>query len=89
MLYTSDLSKTFILQMDTSGVALGTVVMQWVVGKMWSIAYTSQKLLGPETRYSTIEQVRLAIKWGIGLFQYYLLGRDFVLVTNHTLLKCL
>lgn len=49
---------------------------------MW-ILYFSHKFLPRETRYSTIEKEWLAIKWTLGGLQYYLLGSEFDLETNH------
>ncbi len=47
------------------------------------MAYYSRKFLERETRYSTIEKECLAIKLGIQAFKVYLLGRHFVVQTDH------
>ena len=44
------------------------------------MAYFSRKLLPRETRY---EKECLAIKLGVEAFRVYLLGRDFLIQTDH------
>ena len=51
------------------------------------LMYISRKLLKRKQNYATIEKEGLAIKWVLGKLQYYLLGRAFVLVTEHAPLK--
>ena len=49
--------------------------------------YISRKLLPNEKNYSTVEKEALAIKWALDKLRYYLLGREFTLVTDHAPLK--
>ncbi|MBN3294555.1 POL3 protein, partial [Polypterus senegalus] len=49
--------------------------------------YLSRKLLDRETKYAAVEGEALAIKWAVTSLRYYLLGRDFTLVTDHTALQ--
>ena len=44
----------------------------------------SQKLNTREQGYATVEKEGLAIKWVLERLRYYLLGRHFTLVTDHT-----
>ncbi|KYO20669.1 hypothetical protein Y1Q_0012557 [Alligator mississippiensis] len=53
------------------------------------VAYASRKLLPAEKRYATIERECLAIRWVVDYFRYYLMGREFTLVTDHAPLKWL
>ena len=53
------------------------------------IAYYSRKLLPWEERYAMVEKECLAIKLGIQAFRVYLLGRPFIVQTNHRSLKWL
>ena len=53
------------------------------------IAYCSRKLLSREKNYSTIEKECLAILLGIKAFEIYLLGRQFIIQTNHRALTWL
>ena len=78
-----DLTKQFTLATDASQTAIGAVLSQEVDGHERPIAYASRKLNPAETRYSTTEKELLAVVWAIRHFQAYLLGRQFVLETDH------
>ena len=68
---------------------LGAVLLQEVEGEMKPVAYLSRRLLDRETRYSTVEKECLAMKWAIDTLRYYLLGRHFILETDHRALQWL
>ena len=53
------------------------------------VAYFSHKLLDRERKYSTIEKECLAIKLAVKAFQMYLLGRPFIIQTDHQTLQWL
>ena len=53
------------------------------------ISYFSRKLLPREERYSTVEKECLAIKLGVQSFRVYLLGRPFIIQTDHRSLEWL
>ena len=79
-----DFTKTFFLQTDASDRGLGAVLSQLDdEGKDHPVAYYSRKLLPREERYSTVEKECLAIKLGVEAFRVYLLGRKFVIQTDH------
>ena len=50
-------------------------------------SYYGQKLLDREKRYSTIEQECLAIVLGIKAFEVHLIGKPFILQTDHRALQ--
>lgn len=81
VLQSPDFNQPFVVQTDASGVGLGAVLLQGDEQK--PVAYVSRKLWPRETRYSAIELECLAIKWALETFKYYLLGRDFILQTDH------
>ena len=51
------------------------------------MTYISRKLRPNDRNYSTVEKEALAIKWAVDKLWYYLLGREFTLVTDHAQLK--
>ena len=74
--------KPFILQTDASHIGVGAVLSQGTSEKQ-PIAYFSRKLLSREKNYSTIEKECLVIFLGIKAFEIYLLGRQFIIQTDH------
>ena len=52
-------------------------------GQEHPVGYYSRKLLAREQRYSTIEKECLAIKLALDAFKVYILGRKFVVQTDH------
>jgi hypothetical protein len=80
----------FTLQTDASDRGLGAVLSQLGPdGKEHPVVYLSRKLLPREQNYATVEKECLAIKWAIDTLQYYLLGREFRVLTDHEPLKWL
>ena len=47
----------------------------------------SRSLVDAETRYSNIERERLAVKFGLQKFKYYLLGRHTIIESDHSPLE--
>ena len=66
---------------------LGAVLSQLRDAEEHPVTYISRKLLPNERNYSTVEKEALAIKWAVDKLRYYLLGREFTLVTDHAPLK--
>ena len=89
ILQSLDFDKTLTVQTDASEHGLGAVLLQVETGQLKPIAYISQKLLPHESNYSTVEKVYLAIKWELDSLRYYLLGRKFILETDHRALSWL
>ena len=90
VLQSPDFDKPFTLQTDASDSGVGAVLSQVDdEGADHPIAYFSRKLLLREERYSTIEKECLAIKLGIQAFRIYLLGRPFLIQTDHRSLEWL
>ena len=84
VLQNPDFNKSFILQTDASDRGIGAVLSQEDSnGEEHPVAYFSKKLLPREERYSTVEKECLAIKLGIQAFRVYLMGRPFVVQTDH------
>ena len=85
-----DFERTFILQTDASNYGVGAVLSQTdAEGLDHPVVYFSHKLLDRERKYSTNEKECLAIKLAVKAFQMYLLGRPFIIQTDHQTLQWL
>ena len=90
VLKSPDFSSQFILQTDASDHGVGAVLSQRDEhGADHPIAYFSKKLLAREVRYSTVEKECLAIRLATHSFRVYLLGRPFIIQTDHRALQWL
>jgi hypothetical protein len=85
-----DFSKTFYLQTDGSGVALGVELYQLLDdGEHGVIGFASRILRGPELLYTVTEKELLAIIFGLQKYRTILLGHRLVIRTDHYALKFL
>jgi len=90
VLASPDFTRSFILQTDASERGVGAVLSQCDDdGQEHPVAYSSRKLFPREEHYSTIEKECLAIKLGVQAFRVYLLGRPFLIQTDHRALEWL
>ena len=79
-----DYGRTFILDTDASGTGIGAVLSQQQEdGVERVVAYASRVLTRPERRYCVTRQELLAVVVFIQHFRPYLLGRRFLLRTDH------
>ena len=74
-----DMSERFTLEADASATGIGAVLKQ----KEEAVAYISRTLSKAEKNYGITEREVLAALWAMEKFQYYLLGREFDLITDH------
>ena len=89
VLRSPDFTRTFILQTDASNRGIGAVLSQRDdEGVERPVAYYSRKLLPREEHYSAVEEC-LAIKLATHAFRVYLLGKPFIIQTDHRALKWL
>ena len=73
-----------ILTTNAREVRLGVVLShQFPDGQKRPLTFASRVLSAAESRYSVIERETLAITFGVQKFQQCLLGRHFVLRTDH------
>lgn len=78
-----DVTKPFIVRTDASNTGMGAVLMQEIDGHRRVIEYASAQFDDTQKRYPTIEQEATAIIWALNKWQYYLLGGNFTLETDH------
>ena len=69
--------------MDASLRGLGACLIQKHKGKDQPIAFASKSLTDAETRYANIERELLAIVFACQRFSTYLLGRSFIVESDH------
>ena len=80
--------KEFHVHVDTSSVALGTVLKQPGEGALeHPIAFASRKLFMTKKNYMTTEREGLAMVYALHKFRHYLLGGNFKMYVNHSDLK--
>ena len=69
---------------DASSYRLGSVLFQLESDDHWKpVAYASRSLSDTERRYAQIEKEALAVTWACEKFTDYLLGRKFLIETDH------
>ncbi|KAK7481822.1 hypothetical protein BaRGS_00026969 [Batillaria attramentaria] len=83
VLHTPDMSLPFVLQTDASDTGLGAVLLQVKDSQRVPVEFRSRKLNAAEARYSTVEKECLAIVWATSIFRQYLLGRHFLIESDH------
>ena len=78
----------FVLDADASGVGLGAVLSQPDKdGKERPIAFASRFLNSAERRYGSTKCELLGMVWAVKHFRCYLLGREFLIRTDHRALQ--
>jgi hypothetical protein len=73
----------FILDTDASDVAIGAVLSQVQEGVVRVIAFASNNLTAAQRNYCTTHKELLAVVLFTRHFRHYLLGRPFLVRTNH------
>ncbi|EIE79980.1 hypothetical protein RO3G_04685 [Rhizopus delemar RA 99-880] len=83
-----DFDKDFILVTDASRLGLGCILTQLDEnGHEHPIIYASRSLKSSEVNYGVSKLECLAVIWAVKLFRPYLLGRKFIVITDHSALK--
>ena len=90
MLRYPDWSKPFQVHTDASQLGVGAVLMQEDDQHcLRPLQYASQAFSPTQRRWDTREQELYAIKWAVEQWRPYLLGRKFIVETDHANLKWL
>ena len=79
LLVLPDISKTFEIECDASGIGIGVVLMQ----ERRLIAYFSEKLNGVALKYPTYVKELYALVRALQTWQHYLWLKEFVLHMEH------
>ncbi|XP_047469494.1 uncharacterized protein LOC125025520 [Penaeus chinensis] len=79
-----DFTRPFELHTDASSIAIGAVLLQRDDDETpHAVAYYSRKLRDSETRYPAVDCEALAVVEGIRVFDSYLYGHKFLILTDH------
>lgn len=78
-----DFTQPFILRTDCSMLSASGILSQGEIPNDRPIHYFSKVLNSAQTRYSTVEKELLAIILSVEYFHYYLIGREFMIITDH------
>jgi hypothetical protein len=78
-----EISKTFEIEYNASGVGIGAVLMQ--EGR--PIAYFNEKLSGAALNYPTYDKELYALVRALEMWRHYLRPKEFVIHTDHESLK--
>ena len=84
-----DPQAVFVLDTDASAFGIGAVLSQIQDGRETVIAYGSRALTKPERRYCVTRRELLAVVYFTRYFRQYLVGKRFVLRTDHASLRWL
>ena len=77
-----DMNKEFMLDIDASGTAMGSVLYQPSVSDR-PVSFASKKFTTTQKKYSTTDREFCALHWAIKKFEHYLYGQHFIVNTDH------
>ena len=84
-----DFQQDFVLETDGSRTAIGAVLKQRFedTGLEHPVGFFSRALSGPERNYAAYELELYAVVRVVEHFRMFLLGREFLLRTDHAALR--
>jgi hypothetical protein len=89
ILHMPDFNERFIVYTDASDFGLGAVLAQQVKGNERVICFASKSMNASQRNYSATDRECLSIQWALQHWRHYLIGRRFIVVTDHQALKWL
>ncbi|BFZ02445.1 hypothetical protein BsWGS_05486 [Bradybaena similaris] len=78
-----NLDLPFTLRVDASSTGIGGCLMQDYDTTIHPVLFVSRKLSTSEMKFSTLEREALSIVWSVNKLSKYLMGRHFILQTDH------
>ena len=84
-----NVDSTFILDCDASNIAIGCALSQMCNGKETPIAFGSYSLVPSQRKYCTTRKELLSVVRFTRMFRHYLLGKRFLLRTDHNSIRWL
>ncbi|KII63191.1 Transposon Ty3-I Gag-Pol polyprotein [Thelohanellus kitauei] len=78
-----DPHKEFVVNCDASHVAMGAVLSQYNETELVPISFASKSFSSSQKNYSTIDKECCAIVFAVRKFRKYLLGKKFIILTDH------
>ena len=84
-----DRDATFLLDTDASNTGIGAVLSQIIDGEEKVIAYGSRVLSKAERNYCITRRELLAVVYFVKTYRHYLVGKKFILRTDHAALRWL
>lgn len=78
-----DFTQPMYLQTDSSDLGVGAMLYQVIDGETKIINLVSTALKGPQIRFTTSEKEAYAVVWALTKLKNYLMGRSFVIKTDH------
>jgi hypothetical protein len=87
VLVSPQLNKPFKLYVAADTQTIGSDLIQEFEEKERIVAYLSQKLLGPKTRYSAVEKLFLCVYYSCTKFWHYLLNAECVVYSKFDVIK--
>jgi hypothetical protein len=82
-IYYPDYTLTWIIRVDASELGIGGVLLQIFDGQEQIIALVSKKFSERASEWATIEQEGYAIYYTVKKLAYYLMGKEFIVETDH------
>lgn len=75
--------KDLELMVDASGIGSGACLMQEQENALKAIAYISMSFSAAQRNYSTVERELSAVRWAVKSLRPFLVGKHFVLRSDH------